>query len=54
MELKNVNKLKSEAFAGRLLEMLNEAGFGSIDIINFEHHFQNDYYIIKKIKTKVK
>jgi ubiquinone/menaquinone biosynthesis C-methylase UbiE len=32
----------------KALEMLNEAGFNNIDIINFDHDFQNDYYIIKK------
>lgn len=29
-------------------EMLNEAGFKNIEIKNFEHDFQNDYYIIRK------
>jgi 2-polyprenyl-3-methyl-5-hydroxy-6-metoxy-1,4-benzoquinol methylase len=32
----------------RALEMLDEAGFKNIEIKNFEHDFQNDYYIIKK------
>jgi SAM-dependent methyltransferase len=32
----------------KALEMLNEAGFKNIEIKNYEHDFQNDYYIIKK------
>jgi SAM-dependent methyltransferase len=32
----------------KAMEMLDEAGFKSIEIKNFEHDFQNDYYIIKK------
>ncbi len=32
----------------KALEMLNDAGFKNIEIKNFEHDFQNDYYIIKK------
>lgn len=32
----------------KAMEMLNEAGFKNIEIKNFEHDFQNDYYIIKK------
>jgi 2-polyprenyl-3-methyl-5-hydroxy-6-metoxy-1,4-benzoquinol methylase len=32
----------------KALEMLDEAGFKNIEIKNFEHDFQNDYYIIKK------
>jgi len=32
----------------KALEMLNEVGFTTIEIKNFEHDFQNDYYIIKK------
>lgn len=33
----------------KALEMLNVAGFKNIEIKNFEHDFQNDYYIIKKV-----
>lgn len=32
----------------KAMEMLSEAGFNKIDIVNFDHDFQNDYYIIKK------
>jgi 2-polyprenyl-3-methyl-5-hydroxy-6-metoxy-1,4-benzoquinol methylase len=32
----------------KALEMLEDAGFKNIEIKNFEHDFQNDYYIIKK------
>jgi 2-polyprenyl-3-methyl-5-hydroxy-6-metoxy-1,4-benzoquinol methylase len=32
----------------KAMEMLGEAGFKNIEIKNFEHDFQNDYYIIKK------
>lgn len=32
----------------KALEMLNEVGFSNIEIKNFEHDFQNDYYIIRK------
>lgn len=32
----------------KALEMLDEAGFKNIEIKNFEHDFQNDYYIIRK------
>lgn len=32
----------------RALEMLGEAGFKNIEIKNFDHDFQNDYYIVKK------
>ncbi|MFO7524293.1 MAG: class I SAM-dependent methyltransferase [Ignavibacteriaceae bacterium] len=30
------------------VKMLNEAGFSNIEIKNFDHDFQNDWYIIKK------
>lgn len=30
------------------VKMLNEAGFENIEIKNFDHDFQNDWYIIKK------
>lgn len=32
----------------KAIEMLNEAGFRNIEIKNFDHDFQNDWYIIKK------
>lgn len=32
----------------KAMEMLKEVGFTDIEIKNFEHDFQNDYYIIKK------
>lgn len=32
----------------KAIEMLNEVGFSNIEIKNFEHDFQNDYYIIRK------
>ena len=32
----------------KAFEMLDEAGFKNIEIKNFEHDFQNDWYIIKK------
>ena len=32
----------------KALEMLDDAGFKNIEIKNFDHDFQNDYYIIKK------
>lgn len=32
----------------KALEMLEEAGFTNIEIKNFEHDIQNDYYIIRK------
>lgn len=32
----------------KAFDMLNYAGFKNIEIKNFEHDFQNDYYIIKK------
>jgi 2-polyprenyl-3-methyl-5-hydroxy-6-metoxy-1,4-benzoquinol methylase len=32
----------------KALEMIDDAGFKNIEIKNFEHDFQNDYYIIKK------
>ncbi len=32
----------------KALEMLDETGFKNIEIKNFEHDFQNDWYIIKK------
>ncbi|MFO7445203.1 MAG: class I SAM-dependent methyltransferase [Ignavibacteriaceae bacterium] len=32
----------------KAVEMLNEAGFTNIEIKNFKHDIQNDYYIIKK------
>jgi 2-polyprenyl-3-methyl-5-hydroxy-6-metoxy-1,4-benzoquinol methylase len=33
----------------KALEMLTEAGFKNIEIKAFEHDFQNEYYIIKKL-----
>jgi len=33
----------------KALEMLDEAGFKNIEIKNFDHDFQNDWYIIRKI-----
>lgn len=32
----------------KAMEMLKEVGFTNIEIKNFDHDFQNDYYIIKK------
>ena len=32
----------------KAFEMLDEAGFTRIEIKNFEHDFQNDYYVIQK------
>ena len=29
-------------------QLLNEAGFSSVEIHRLEHDFQNDYYVIKK------
>jgi len=33
----------------KAIEMLNEAGFKYIEIKTFEHDFQNEYYIIRKL-----
>ena len=30
------------------LKMLEEAGFGSVEIKHLEHDFQNNYYIVRK------
>jgi hypothetical protein len=43
----NAASAASTSSGERALAMLQEAGFGSVEVHQLEHDFQNDYYVAR-------